>query len=85
MPPTAQPLEFDDTANAVLPVLYSSTDEEVGIWYLLYYYEIYYLKIIFQARAPCFQKDKHESRQHGDCSGGQPKRKVVSSFPSGQI
>ncbi|CAC42262.2 Dynein light intermediate chain [Caenorhabditis elegans] len=32
MPPTAQPLEFDDTANAVLPVLYSSTDEEVGIW-----------------------------------------------------
>ncbi|CAL2040831.1 unnamed protein product [Caenorhabditis brenneri] len=32
MPPTAQPQELDDTANAVLPVLYSSTEDEVGIW-----------------------------------------------------
>uniref|UniRef100_A0A1I7TR24 Dynein light intermediate chain n=1 Tax=Caenorhabditis tropicalis TaxID=1561998 RepID=A0A1I7TR24_9PELO len=32
MPPTSQPQDLDDTANAVLPVLYSSTDDEVGIW-----------------------------------------------------
>ncbi|CAO4374430.1 unnamed protein product [Caenorhabditis nigoni] len=29
---TTQQQELDDTANAVLPVLYSSTDDEVGIW-----------------------------------------------------
>lgn len=32
MSPTTQSQELDDTVNAVLPVLYSSTDDEVGIW-----------------------------------------------------
>ncbi|CAI2351484.1 unnamed protein product [Caenorhabditis sp. 36 PRJEB53466] len=32
MPPSAPIQDIDDTANAILPVLYSSTDDEIGIW-----------------------------------------------------
>uniref|UniRef100_A0A8R1DJM2 Dynein light intermediate chain n=1 Tax=Caenorhabditis japonica TaxID=281687 RepID=A0A8R1DJM2_CAEJA len=32
MPPSAPIQDNDETANAILPVLYSTTDDEVGIW-----------------------------------------------------